>query len=73
MDLADRFVGEVLLAYERIGRMPGSGHPYLEDTRRVLLPSFPYEVVYRTLTDKSVEVIAIAHTSRRQGYWLERD
>jgi len=39
--------------------------------RRVPLRRFPYFVVYREHVDH-VEVIALAHTSRRPGYWRSR-
>lgn len=73
MDLAHQFVAEVLELYERIDLLPRSGHPYIDDTRRALMPSFPYAVVYRLHGGNEVEVVAIAHLSRRSGYWIERD
>lgn len=39
--------------------------------RRMLLARFPYLIFY-AVADGSVEVHAIAHTSRRPGYWLKR-
>jgi len=39
--------------------------------RRVPLRRFPYFVVYREHADH-IEVIALAHTSRRPGYWRSR-
>jgi toxin ParE1/3/4 len=36
-----------------------------------LLKQFPYLLVYRILDD-FVEVLAVAHTSRRPGYWNSR-
>jgi plasmid stabilization system protein ParE len=40
-------------------------------TRRVLVPRFPYQVVYR-LTATEIIVVAIAHLKRRPGYWKNR-
>lgn len=45
----------------------GKGRPF----RRMLLPRFPYLIFY-TVRDTCVEVHAVAHTSRRPGYWLNR-
>lgn len=39
--------------------------------RRMLLARFPSLLSYG-IVDGSVEVHAIAHTSRRPGYWLKR-
>ena len=39
--------------------------------RRMLLARFPYLIFY-AIADGSVGVHAIAHTSRRRGYWLKR-
>lgn len=33
---------------------------------------FPYQVVFRIEPDSSVYIIAIAHLSRRTGYWRNR-
>jgi len=29
-------------------------------------------VIYRTLTENTTQVVAVAHTSRRPGYWKQR-
>lgn len=39
--------------------------------RRLLVDRFPYTIVYRERTD-DLNIIAIAHTSRRPGYWRNR-
>lgn len=44
--------------------------PHL-DIRRGLLSRFPYAVVFLELPDR-IQVLAVAHTSRRPGYWLNR-
>jgi toxin ParE1/3/4 len=40
-------------------------------TRSWLLSRFPYRVIYR-VRDEDIYVVAIAHTSRRPGYWKKR-
>jgi plasmid stabilization system protein ParE len=40
-------------------------------TRRLLLPKFPYQVVYH-LTSTEIVIVAIAHLKRRPGYWKRR-
>jgi toxin ParE1/3/4 len=39
--------------------------------RRLLVPRFPYQVVYR-LTSSDVVIVALAHLRRRPGYWKNR-
>jgi plasmid stabilization system protein ParE len=39
--------------------------------RRALLPRFPYAVVFME-GEANVRVLAIAHTRRQPGYWLDR-
>jgi toxin ParE1/3/4 len=40
-------------------------------TRRVLVPRFPYQIVYH-VRPTEVVVVAIAHLKRRPGYWKTR-
>jgi plasmid stabilization system protein ParE len=39
--------------------------------RRVRIPGFPFNVLYRAVRD-GIEVLALAPHRRRPGYWLER-
>ena len=39
--------------------------------KRLILERFPYDIVVIELTEETV-VIAVAHHSRKPGYWLER-
>ena len=40
-------------------------------TRRVLVPRFPYQVVYR-LRPTEIVIVAVGHLRRRPGYWENR-
>jgi plasmid stabilization system protein ParE len=47
-------------------------YPMADDRHRfVLLRRYPFSLVYRLDVD-TVTVIAVAHTSRRPGYWSDR-
>ena len=46
----------------RSGRLPN---------RQLPVSGFPYKVVYR-VRDNDMYVVAVAHTSRRPGYWNDR-
>ena len=39
--------------------------------RRAVVKHFAYVLIYRVLED-GPQVVAVAHTSRRPGYWLDR-
>ena len=70
------FLNEVERVLPLIGSHPES-FPSLLDTapdlsiRRVLLPRFPYALVFIELSAE-VRVIAVAHLRRHPGYWLNR-
>ncbi len=44
---------------------------YEANTRRLLVPGFPYAIVYKVLPQQIV-IVALTHTSRRPAYWNER-
>lgn len=50
---------------------PFMGEKAAHDTRMLTLHRFPYSLVYRVRHDE-IRVIAIAHHSRRPGYWTDR-
>jgi len=52
-------------------RHPELGSPGPHRTRRLYLKRFPYTLIYRLASD-NIRVIAIAHQSRRPGYWGRR-
>ena len=67
-DLGYRFVAEVDEALARIRNQPLAWHPLGKDLRRCHLRHFRYGVIYR-ICNEQVEILAIAHDSRRPGYW----
>lgn len=71
--LGGEFLDAVATAFSRIGTHPEIGTVTSEDgrTRRLLVTAFPYQVVYRLRVDEVI-IVAIAHLSRRPGYWMRR-
>jgi toxin ParE1/3/4 len=65
----------VTAALDFIGEHPDAGSPVSAvpgfSVRRRLIPRFPYQVIYYARPDEIV-IVAIAHTSRRPGYWRKR-
>ncbi|HQU41728.1 MAG: hypothetical protein B7Z73_01710 [Planctomycetia bacterium 21-64-5] len=70
-ELADRFIGAVNDAIDKILASPERFAKYLSRTRYVAVDGFNYIVVYRDVKEL-VHVVAVAHTSRRPGYWKRR-
>ena len=36
-----------------------------------LMRSFPFQIIFRCVEDE-IQVVAVAHTSRKPGYWYDR-
>lgn len=49
--------------------MPGAAG--LRGAKRLVLKRFPYDIVVRESVDEVI-VVAVAHQSRRPGYWRDR-
>ena len=59
-------------AFEVIQKHPERSPRFgIDATRYRLLRRYPYIVVYRELGEWT-EILAVAHTSRRPGYWRNR-
>lgn len=65
------FVREIEHALRRIQESPERYPLTRHQRRRFVLLKFPFDVIYRVL-DHEVEIIAVAHHSRRPGYWRGR-
>jgi toxin ParE1/3/4 len=68
---AARFEAEVDRVLALIEANPGMFPKYDDEHRFAVMLRFPYSVVYQAQSD-DVYVIAIAHGSRRPGYWEGR-
>ena len=68
---AGKFVQEIEHAVARIQEAPERYPETRAHRRRFVLLNFPFALVYR-LTADEIEIIAVAHHSRRPGYWRTR-
>lgn len=68
---AERFVEEVEYLRSLILDNPRIGTPGRSDTRSFVFKRFPYTLIYRVRGDV-IEVLALAHHSRRPDYWAKR-
>lgn len=65
------FANELRRVVELAIEQPGIGVSGQHGTARIFFKRFPYTLVFK-IQDASVRVIAIAHQSRRPGYWVGR-
>jgi len=68
---AERFLARVDQDIERLVADPESFPLIGRENRSIRVPRFPYLLVYR-IRSSGPFVIAVAHTSRRRGYWSRR-
>ena len=65
------FILTVDHTYERLLEFPASGSPFGRRLRRVLVPKFPYGLLYR-VEPECIYVVAVMHLHRRPAYWRSR-
>jgi plasmid stabilization system protein ParE len=70
--LGQRFLEEVEHALTFIRRHPEAAPRVLGSVRRLVLPRFPYNLLYRPLKSGDLRILAVAHQKRHPGYWVGR-
>jgi plasmid stabilization system protein ParE len=65
------FSREVYLSINSIAETPQLWSKFSFNSRRFLTKRFPYSIIYQILED-SVLIVAVAHQSRKPGYWKDR-
>jgi plasmid stabilization system protein ParE len=68
---AANFVAELDHCIELISSAPLRWPSYEAGTRRLVMRRFPFAIIYRLLSD-TIQIVAVAHTGLRPGYWLDR-
>lgn len=69
--LGKTFATEVQRTVTLIRQFPDRGLAIGPSRHRVMVPRFPYSIIYRRDTD-SIVILAISHQRRRPGYWRRR-
>jgi plasmid stabilization system protein ParE len=69
--LGKTFLEAVRAAEERIQRHPEAWALHGKPVRGCRVAPFPHRMLYRELPDR-IQVVAVAHPSRRPGYWKNR-
>jgi toxin ParE1/3/4 len=71
-DAALKFDLEVDRALKQILQAPQRWAASSHQTRKFLHRQFPFTLIYRERASGDIQVVAVAHTSRRPGYWKRR-
>ena len=71
-DAALRFSAEVDRAIAQIREAPQRWATTPHNTRNFLLRKFPFTLVYRARANDLIQVLAVAHPSRKPEYWKSR-
>lgn len=69
--LGEAFVAEVERSVELLFDHPEIGQNIDEELCRLVLPRFPYSLIY-SLEPNKIWIVAVAHQWRRPGYWRGR-
>jgi toxin ParE1/3/4 len=69
--LGAEFVAAVRLKVQKVQLAPELWRS-VRGARRALVGRFPFAVVYREVGSDLIEIVAIAHLSRKPAYWHER-
>lgn len=67
------YLGEVEHAVNFLIRHPGAGSIARNSIHRLVLPKFPYSLLYRVLENNQIRILAVAHHKRRPQYWGGRE
>jgi toxin ParE1/3/4 len=72
-EISENLANQFLLEHGRtqIVDFPVAWPPAPGNTRRYLLPGFPYQIVYR-MNVSEIQIIAVAHYKRKPRYWRRR-
>jgi plasmid stabilization system protein ParE len=71
LDIARDFSQAAMRAAQRLLRYPELGVKAGHGARRFVLHDYPYNLIYR-VTPEAIIIVAVAHHSRRPGYWAGR-
>jgi plasmid stabilization system protein ParE len=69
--LGAEFVASVRVKIDGVRDVP-ERWPTVRGVRRAFVGRFPYAVVYRETADATIEIVAVAHFSRKPRYWSAR-
>jgi toxin ParE1/3/4 len=69
--LGEKFIKEIDQYSEIIKKYPQSFAIYTANTRKAVLSTFPYNIIY-SIQEDEVVIFAVAHQHRFPDYWFSR-
>ncbi len=69
--LGVEFLDAVEATCDRVRDLPEIGHAFGARLRRLLVPRFPYAMIYQVDSEK-IWIVAVANLYRIPGYWRSR-
>jgi toxin ParE1/3/4 len=69
--LGTKFAGAFDETLAIAARFPAAGSPGPASTRKVIVKGFPFSLIYLD-EEAGIVVVAVAHHTRRPGYWMDR-
>lgn len=69
--LGSTFVTAVERTVQTVAASPMVGSSVGKELRRILVPTFPYSVIY-AVEEQRLWIVAVAHFRRRPTYWRDR-
>ncbi|NHC35244.1 type II toxin-antitoxin system RelE/ParE family toxin [Scytonema millei] len=67
------YLSEVEHAINFLIRYLEAGSVVRGSIRRLILPKFPYSLLYRILAENRIRILAVAHHKRKPQYWNSRE
>lgn len=67
------YLSEVERAANLLIRYPNAGSVIRGFVRRLILPRFPYSLLYRVVDEELIRILAVAHHKRKPRYWVDRE
>ncbi len=67
------YLSEVERAVNLLTRYPEAGSVFRGFVRRLILPRFPYSLLYRIVGEDQIRIMAVAHHKRKPWYWIDRE
>ncbi len=71
--LEQEYLEEIENTVDLLRRYPEAGSKVRGLIRRLILPRFPYSLLYRPLEDGQIRILAVAHHRRKPQYWIGRE
>ncbi|WP_353932423.1 type II toxin-antitoxin system RelE/ParE family toxin [Okeanomitos corallinicola TIOX110] len=71
-DLGLEYLEAVEQAVNCLMYYPEIGAKVRGSIRRLVIPKFPYSLLYRVLEEEEIRILAVAHHKRKPFYWSRR-